>query len=99
MSLKVILLFFAGLVYGVVIGLIGEKILNSSAIKAPPRNEKEAKRMARKVTTRWWMKLGLDAVSLFVLFKVVPMMLGAALGIYIMQKVFIFRAIKNNSSQ
>ncbi|MBR5328726.1 MAG: hypothetical protein IKV45_00805 [Firmicutes bacterium] len=95
MTLTTILLFLAGVVYGVLIGLIGIKILGSSAVKDVPRNEKEAKKMARKVTSRWWLKLGLDAVSLFVLFKVVPMMLGAALGIYIMQKVFIFRAVKS----
>lgn len=94
MTIKTILLFLAGVAYGLLIGVIGEKILGTSAVEGAPRNEKEAKRMARKVTSRWWMKLGLDAVSLFVLFKVVPMMLGAALGIYIMQKVFIFKAIK-----
>lgn len=94
MTIKTILLFLGGVVYGVVIGLIGEKILGTSSLNDAPRNEKEARRMARKVTSRWWMKLGLDAVSLFVLFRVVPMMLGAALGIYIMQKIFIFRAVK-----
>lgn len=94
MTIQTILLFLGGVVYGLIIGVIGEKILGTSAMGGAPRNEKEAKKMARKVTSRWWMKLGLDAVALFVLFKVVPMMLGAALGIYIMQKVFIFKAIK-----
>lgn len=94
MTIQTILLFLGGVVYGLVIGVIGEKILGTSATGGAPRNEKEAKRMARKVASRWWLKLGLDAVALFVLFKVVPMMLGAALGIYVMQKVFIFRAIK-----
>lgn len=99
MTLKTILLFFAGLAYGVLIGLIGTRLLGSSAVVAAPRSDKEARRMARKVTSRWWMKLALDALSLFALFKVVPMMLGAALGIYVMQKIFILRAVKQNHRQ
>ena len=99
MTVNTILLLCAGLVYGLAIGAIGMKILGSSAINEPPRNDKEAAKMARKVTSRWWMKLGLDAVSLVVLFKIVPMMIGAAVGIYIMQKVFIFRAVKQQSRQ
>lgn len=99
MTLKTLILFVAGLVYGILIGLIGSKLLGSSSVSAAPRSEKEARRMARKVTSRWWMKLALDALSLFALFKVVPMMLGAALGIYAMQKIFILRVVKETNRQ
>ena len=95
MTLQTILLFLGGILYGMVVGFFGQKIIQSSAVKAAPRNENEARKMARKVMGRWWLKLGLDAVALFVLFKVVPMMLGAALGIYVMQKILIVRMIKH----
>ena len=94
MTLQTVLLFLGGVLYGMVVGFLGQKIIHSTAVKAAPRNDKEAQKMARKIMGRWWLKLGIDALALFVLFRVVPMMLGAALGIYIMQKVFIFKAIK-----
>ena len=96
MTLQTVLLFLAGIVYGVFIGMIGRKLLDSSAVKAPPRNDNEVRIMTRRVITRWWLKLLLDAVALFVLYRWVPMLLGAALGILVMQKLFIIKSIKSS---
>ena len=95
MTLQTVLLFLGGVLYGMVVGFLGQKIINSTAVKAAPRNDKEAQKMARKIMGRWWLKLAVDALALFVLFKVIPMMLGAALGIYVMQKILIIRLIKH----
>lgn len=94
MTLQTVLLFLLGVVYGLIVGRIGQKILDSSAIKAPPRNDNEVRIMTRRVITRWWLKLLLDAVALFVLYHWVPMLLGAALGILVSQKLFIVKSIK-----
>ncbi|MGN0963240.1 MAG: hypothetical protein ACI4PP_06650 [Clostridia bacterium] len=95
MTLSTVLLFCGGIVYGIVIGFIGMKLVSSTAMKAVPRNEKEARVMTRRITVRWWLRLLLDTVALFVLFHWVPMMLGAALGILVMQKLFIIKSIKS----
>ena len=96
MTLQTVLLFLAGIVYGVFIGMIGRKLLDSSAVKAAPRSDNEVRIMTRRVITRWWLKLLLDAVALFVLYRWVPMLLGAALGILVMQKLFIIKSIKSS---
>lgn len=95
MTLSTVLLFCGGIVYGIIIGLIGQKLVTSTVMKAAPRNEKEARIMTRRITVRWWLRLFLDMVALFVLFHWVPMMLGAALGILVMQKLFIIKSIKS----
>ena len=96
MTLQTVLLFLAGIVYGWIIGMIGQKLLDSSAVKAAPRNDNEVRIMKRRVITRWWLKLLLDAVALFVLYHWVPMLLGAALGILVMQKLFIIKSINSS---
>ena len=95
MSVKVVLLFIAGVAYGVVIGVIGFKALNTAALKAAPRSETEAKKLARKINLRWWLKLLFDAVALFVLYKVTPLLLGAALGLLLTQKIYIVKSVKS----
>lgn len=94
MTLSTVLFFLGGIVYGVVIGLFGQKLVHSAVMKAEPRNDKEVRLMTRRITLRWWLRLLLNAVALFVLCKCIPMLLGAALGILIMQKLFIVKSIK-----
>ncbi len=94
MTLQTVLLFLGGIVYGAVIGLIGQRFLNSGAVKAAPRNDNEVRIMTRRVIIRWWLKLLLDAVALFVLYRWVPILLGAALGILVTQKLFIIKSMK-----
>lgn len=94
MTLQTVLLFLGGIVYGAVIGLIGQRFLNSGVVKAAPRNDHEVRLMTRRVMIRWWLKLLLDAVALFVLYHWVPMLLGAALGILVTQKLFIIKSMK-----
>lgn len=94
MTLQTVLLFLGGIVYGAVIGLIGQRFLNSGAVKAVPHNDHEVRRMTRRLMIRWWLKLLLDAVALFVLYRWVPMLLGAALGILVTQKLFIIKSMK-----
>lgn len=99
MSVKVILLFCLGILYGLGIGFIGQKIVTSAVMKVQPRNDREVVLMKRRVMIRWWLRFLLEAVALFVLFKVRPMLLGAALGILLMSKLFIVRTIRKSNSQ
>ncbi|MGI5874830.1 MAG: hypothetical protein ACOX8R_09295 [Bacillota bacterium] len=95
MSVKVVLLFCAGVVYGLVIGLLGFKMMNTSVMNITPRSDKEVKKLTRRINVRWWLKLLIDAVALFLLYRVTPMLLGAALGLLAAQKIFIVKTIKS----
>lgn len=95
MSLQAVLLFLGGLLYGAVIGYIGFKMLNTAVMKAHPRNENEIRILKKRIQVRCWLRILMDAVALFLLFKIPPMLLGAALGIVIVQKAFIIKMIKN----
>lgn len=95
MTIKVILLFLAGLIYGGLIGALGFKFLNTAVMKAQPRNDNEVRILKRRILVRCWLRILLDAIALFVLCKVTPMLIGAALGILIIQKRFIIKSIKS----
>ena len=96
MTLQTVLLFFGGCLYGAAIGFLGQKILGSAVLTAAPKSEKEVLIYKRRITLRWWLKMLLNAVALFVLCKVPPMLVGAGLGIYIAGKIFIIRAVKKD---
>ena len=95
MTLQVVLLFLGGVLYGAIIGYFGFKMLNTAVMKAHPRNENETRILKRRIQLRCWLRILIDAVALFVLFKIPPMLLGAALGMIVVQKVFIIKTIKN----
>ena len=95
MSVKTVLLFCGGVVYGLIIGWLGFKMMNTASLNIVPRNDKEVKKLTRKINLRWWLKLLIDAVALFVLYRVTPMLLGAALGLLLSQKIFIVKSIKS----
>jgi hypothetical protein len=93
-TLPHILLFMAGLLYGCGIGFLGYKVMNTASMKAELTNKREIQAMKRRLVVRWWIRLMIDAVGLFVLYKVVPMLLGAALGIILFHKLLIVKYIK-----
>lgn len=95
MTLRIVLLFLGGLLYGAVVGYLGFKMLNTAVMKAHPRNENETRILKKRIQLRCWLRILIDAVALFVLFKIPPMLLGAALGMIVVQKVFIIKTIKN----
>lgn len=95
-TLHNVLLFLIGLLYGGVVGFFGYKIMNTAVMKATPTNDREVQVMKRRITTRWWIRLFIDALSLFVLCKIIPMLLGAALGIVLFQKILIVNYIKKD---
>ena len=89
-----VLLFLADLVYGGSVGLLGHKILHTAVMRAAPTNDREVLLLRRRISTRWWLRFFIDIAALFVLYKIVPMLLGAALGIIIFQNILIVRYIK-----
>jgi uncharacterized protein YneF (UPF0154 family) len=95
-TLSNVLLFLAGLVYGGIIGFFGHKIMNAALMRKIPTNDREVRLMKRRITTRWWIRLTVDALSLFVLFKLPAMLIGAGLGIVLFQKVLIVKYIKKD---
>lgn len=96
MTLQTVLLFLGGCLYGLIIGAIGQKILGSAIKEAAPKSDKEVLIYKRRITLRWWLKMLLNAVALFVLCKVPAMLIGAGLGIYVAGKIFIYRALKKD---
>lgn len=96
-TLTTVLLFLAGIAYGSIIGVIGQKMMTSKVMQLIPRNDKEVQKMKRQITVRWWLRFLLDAVALFVLYKLPPMLLGAGLGIVLVSKIFIVLTIKKSN--
>ena len=96
-TLTTVLLFLAGIAYGSIIGVIGQKMMTSKVMQLIPRNDKEVQKMKRQITVRWWLRFLLDAVALFVLYKLPPMLLGAGLGIVLVSKFFIVLTIKKSN--
>ncbi len=70
-------------------------MMNTSVMNITPRSDKEVKKLTRRINVRWWLKLLIDAVALFLLYRVTPMLLGAALGLLAAQKIFIVKTIKS----
>lgn len=93
-TLPHILLFLAGLAYGGAIGFFGYKIMNTVLMRKIPGNDREMRLMKRRITTRWWIRLTVDALSLFVLFKLPAMLIGAGFGIILFHKILIVKYIK-----
>ena len=89
-----ILLFLAGLLYGGAVAFAGYKLTQAAVIGVAPRSEREVHVIQRRLTVRWWLRLLIDAVALFVLFKLPAMMIGAALGIILFHKILIVKYIK-----
>lgn len=95
-TLPNVLLFLAGLVYGGMVGFFGYKIMNTALMRKTPANAREVQVMKRRITTRWWIRLTVDALALFVLFKLPAMLIGAGLGIILFQKILIVKYIKKD---
>ena len=94
MSVVPVLLFCGGLFYGGVIGLCGHLLLSTSIMKAAPRGDKEVVRYKRRWMVRWWLRLMLDAVGLFLVYKHIPLLLGAASGIIVFHVSVYFMQLK-----
>ncbi len=93
-TLPNVLLFLAGLVYGGAVGFLGHKIIHTAVMRATPTNDREVLLLQRRITIRWWLRFFIDIVALFVLYKILPMLLGAALGIIMCQNILIVKYIK-----
>lgn len=93
-SLPHVLFFFAGLIYGGAVAFLGHKIIHGAVMRATPTNDREVRLLQRRITVRWWLRFFIDIAALFVLYKILPMLLGAALGIIIFQNVLIVKYIK-----
>ncbi len=89
-SIHDILLFFAGMLFGLLIGLINRKMIISVADQFgeyPPGTAK------RKLLVRYLLRYSLNFLALLVTYRWVPALLGTALGLIIMQKTLIVQYI------
>ena len=93
-SLPNVLFFFVGLIYGGGVAFLGHKIIHGAVMGAAPTNDREVRLLQRRITLRWWLRFFIDIIALFVLYKILPMLLGAALGIIIFQNILIVKYIK-----
>lgn len=85
-----------GAAYGGIVAFFNHRVLVGGWNQITPKNVSRLKKLKRNVLFRYAIHFLIDAIALLLVARVVPLLLGTAAGMVIMQKILIVKYIQTS---
>ena len=85
-----------GAAYGGTVAFFNHKVLVGGWNQITPKNISRLKKLKRNVLFRYAIHFLIDVIALLLVARVVPLLLGTAAGMVVMQKILIVKYIQTS---